>query len=193
MMTFASLRDLVILSVRDPAEAARRILSLGLGREGMWSALLLAVVLNTIMYIVSDLALPPPPPEMAVFDMPASVYFGLLLGGLLVTGIAVHRVGLLLGGQGSFAEVMILLIWLQVLRALALVVVLILALTVPLLSALATLATGLYGLYIMLNFIDRAHRLDSLGRAGGVLIASVLAVALGLFVLLQLAGGGATI
>lgn len=181
-------RDLVILSVTDPAEAARRILALNPGREGMWTALLLAVVLNTIMYVVSDLVLPPPPPEMAIFDMPASVYFGLLMVGLIVTGLALHRVGRAFGGGAQFADVMLLLTWLQILRVLALVVVLILALTAPLLSALATMATGLYGLYILLHFIDQAHRLGSLGQAAAVLIASVLAVALGIFVLLQLAG-----
>ncbi|HBS49716.1 MAG TPA: YIP1 family protein [Rhodobacteraceae bacterium] len=188
MSEFPIFRELVVQSVTDPAGAAARILALNLGREAVWTGLFLAVVLNTIMFVISDMLMPPPPPEMAVFDMPAVVYFGFMLGGLLVTAVALHKVGRGLGGTGEFAEILVLLVWLQILRVLALAAVLVLTLTVPLLAMLATLATGLYGLYIMLHFIDQAHRLNSLGRSAGVLIASVLAVALGLVVLLQLAG-----
>lgn len=180
-------RGLVALSVTDPAAAARALLGAGLGREAVWTLFALAIVLNTIAFVTVGLILPTSP-EVPALDISATVYAGVLSGGLLITAVAIHRVGRAMGGSGGFLAVLVLLGWLQILRALAMVVVIALSLILPPLSVLASFALGLWGLYILLHFIDQAHGFGSLGRAAIVLIASVLAVAFGLVILLQLAG-----
>ena len=44
---------------------------------------------------------------------------------------------------------------------------------------------GVYSLYILLHFIDQVHRMGSLARSAGVLIASVLALALAMTLALK--------
>lgn len=188
-MTPSELRRLALLSITNPAQAARDVMALNLGRETLWLGLALAVVLNALLHGLSNLAFGPM--SMPLPGMPVSVvgYGALMAGGLVLTILAVHRVGRWLGGQGSFGDVMALIVWMQLLLVVVQAVTLVLALTIPILSALLALAANLVALYVFLHFIDQAHRLGSLMQAAGVLVLSILAIAFSLFVLLSLAGG----
>ncbi|SDC86722.1 YIP1 family protein [Ruegeria marina] len=189
MMTTSELRRLAWMSITDPASAARAVLEMKLERETLWLGFALAVVLNAFLHGLSNLAFGPM--TMPLPGMPISVvgYGALMAGGLALTIAAVHRVGRWLGGQGSFQDVMALIVWMQLLLVAVQAVTLVLALTIPLLSALLALAANLVALYVFLHFIDQAHRLGSLMRAVGVLVLSVLAIAFALFILLSLVGG----
>ncbi|NDW43365.1 YIP1 family protein [Ruegeria sp. PrR005] len=188
-MTPSEIRRLALLSITNPAQAARDVMALNLGRETLWLGLALAVVLNALLHGLSNLAFGPM--SMPLPGMPVSVvgYGALMAGGLMLTILAVHRVGRWLGGQGSFGDVMALIVWMQLLLVVVQAVTLVLALTIPILSALLALAANLVALYVFLHFIDQAHRLGSLMYAAGVLVLSILAIAFSLFVLLSLAGG----
>ncbi|MCU9837439.1 YIP1 family protein [Ruegeria sp. WL0004] len=188
-MTPSEIRRLALLSITNPAQAARDVMALNLGRETLWLGLALAVVLNALLHGLSNLAFGPM--SMPLPGMPVSVvgYGALMAGGLVLTILAVHRVGRWLGGQGSFGDVMALIVWMQLLLVVVQAVTLVLALTIPILSALLALAANLVALYVFLHFIDQAHRLGSLMHAAGVLVLSILAIAFSLFVLLSLAGG----
>lgn len=181
-------RELTVMSVTDPAQAARTLMALGLRRDLLWTGLALAVVLNTLLFSLSNILMPGPTPFPAAFNQPM-VYLTLVAGGLLLTVYTLYGIGRLLGGKGALDDVLVLVLWLQYLRILVQVATLILALTVPLLALLTVLGATLVGIYVMLHFVDQAHRLGSLPRAAGVLIASVVAMALALFVLMALFGG----
>jgi hypothetical protein len=47
----------------------------------------------------------------------------------------------------------------------------------------------IYGIYILLHFVNEAHRLGSVLRAGGVVFASLFAIAFSLSLVIALAGG----
>lgn len=184
-----ALSQLVMTTLTDPAGAARQLLDLRLTRETLWIALALAVVLNTAMQTLSGLLLPETP-DLVPQQLRSPTIFGALLFMVVtLTVAAISFVGRKLGGAGRFDEVMVLIVWLQFLRALLHALVLVLLLVAPLLALLLQLAGSLVGVYIMLHFVDQAHRLNSLGRAAWVLVASVLAMALVLYVFLALAGG----
>lgn len=186
-MTSAELRSLAALTVTDPANAARVILSREPGREVLWLALALSVALASLLHGLSNMAFG----AMTMPGIPQSVvgYGALMGGGLVLTIAAIHRIGRLLGGQGSFLDVMAVMVWIQLVLVVVQAATLLLALTVPLLSALLALAANLVALYVTLHFIDQAHRLNSLMRAAAVLILSVLAIAVGVLVLLSFVGG----
>lgn len=192
MMTAADWRALVVVSITDPATAARQILSLSLGRDVLWLALLLAVVLNTLVLMVSNLLAPGASDLVPAILLSPVVYAALLCVVLLATVVSLHKVGQSMGGTGRFYDVMALIVWLQYLRVMVNVAVIVLLYVLPALSMLLGMAASIVGLYILLHFINQAHALGSLMRAAGVLAIAVICIAVALFLLLALVGGPST-
>jgi hypothetical protein len=83
---------------------------------------------------------------------------------------------------------LVLLVWLQSLRVLGQGITLVLLMISPGLAGLMILFIGLAGLWILINFIQAAHRFDTLWHAAGVLVAAMVALVLGLSLLLSLIG-----
>ena len=183
------LKDLVILSLRDPAEAARQVIAFNLPREVLWTALALMAVLNTLMYSVTSALVPGPSPMPAVFQTPLA-YLLFMGGALVLVSIALYWAGRSFGGTGSLDDILSVIIWLQFLRVLVQVVSIVLLLTLPLLAALLTLAAAILGLWISVHFVDQAHRFGSPLKSVGVIVASFIGMVMGLSILLALFGGG---
>lgn len=187
-MTALDLRQLAILSIKDPAAAARLLTSIPVPREALWTGLALVAVLNALLFALSNVLVPTPTPMPGMLAVPL-VYCALVAGGLVLTIYALFWIGRAMGGQGTLDEMMVVIIWLQALRIVAQIAVLLLLVTIPSLSVLLVFAVSLYGLYMLLHFINQAHQLDSMGRSAAVLIAALLAIVLGLSLLISLFGG----
>ncbi len=187
-MTPSFLRDLVVLTIKSPAEAARLLLGLSVPREALWTGLALVAVLNGLLFALTNLLVPGPSPLPEVFLVP-SLYTVLVAGGLLLSIYALYWTGRLMGGTGTLDEIMLAILWLQGLRVVLMVIVIVLIMTVPALSALLVFAASIYGLYILVHFVNQAHRLESLPKSAGVLVASTAAILLGLTLLISLFGG----
>jgi len=181
-------RALAIMSVRKPAEAARILMAMGFPTGVLWNALVLVAVGNTLLFALSNQILEGPSPLPDVFSVPL-VYFAIVAGGLALTALSLWWVGTKMGGKGSLADILVLITWMQMLRLLVQVVVLALVFVTPLLSALLVLAAGLIGVYMLVHFVDQAHRFNSPGKAILVLIVSLLAIVVGLSIILTLVGG----
>ncbi|TDK51162.1 YIP1 family protein [Antarcticimicrobium luteum] len=180
--------EMIVMSVRDPAEVARRLIALHLPREVLWTGLALAAVANTLLFSLSGMLMPGPAGFPPMFQTPF-VYLGMVSGGLVLTVLMIHWAGRILGGTGRLEDVLVTVLWMQLLRVLVQAAALLLSLTIPLLAMLLVLVATVLGLFITLHFIDQAHRLNSLPRAGGALILSILMMAVALSVLLALFGG----
>ncbi|MEO9780403.1 MAG: Yip1 family protein [Sedimentitalea sp.] len=187
-MTVSNLRDLAVLTIKTPAEASRVLLGMDIPREALWTGLALVAVLNGLLFTLSNLLVPGPSPLPEIILVPA-LYTVLVAGGLVLTVYALFWTGRFMGGTGSLDDIMLTIVWLQGLRVALMVLVIVLILTVPVLSALLGFAASIYGLYILLHFIDQAHRLNSLAKSAGVLVASMAAIVLGLTLLISLFGG----
>ena len=187
-MTLPDLRQLAILSVKDPAGAANTLLANPVPRQALWIVLALIAVLNALLFSLSNILVPGPVPFPGLFEIPL-IYCTVVAGALLLMISAFFWVGRAMGGSGSFDDIMQTILWLQALRLVVQAAALVLVLTLPLLSALLVFAASLYGIYMLLHFLNQAHRLESMGRSAGVLIASMLAIVLGLTLLISLFGG----
>lgn len=187
-MTSAALWQLALDTIRDPRDAARRILSMDLPASALWTALALAVVLNAGLFGLSNELSPPPAdvPVGAVSPVPFALF---LLAGVAATVFALFHVGRILGGEARFHGILALLVWLQFLRVLVQAALLVLVPLVPFLAALVVIGAAVIGFWILLNFIDVAEGYESLFKSLGVLVLSVLAMAFGLSLLLALFGG----
>lgn len=185
-------KDLVRQTLFQPQEAARALIEMRLPRQGLWMALALLSILNSIVYSLS-LQLSPPTDPSASLMPPAfhsPILFAVFLfGALAITVIALHYVGQGLGGApGSMDDILVLLTWLQVLRLLVQVGVLILVLVAPVLGALAVIVAAVWGIYILISFVDAAHRFGNMFKAAGVILLSLVAMAVGLSAFLSLVG-----
>ncbi len=188
-MTVVSLRALVATTVRNPAEAARQLLALNLNRQSLWLALALAIVLNSFVHVLSNVLVPVDDPDLQVLTDSLVTYIALSGGGLLLSIAAFYQVGRKMGGVGSFDDVMVLMVWMQFLRVLVQMLSLIFVLLLPGLFVILAFAAALFWLYVIVHFIDQAHRFGSPLKALGVLVLSAVAIAVIVTVLLSLVGG----
>jgi hypothetical protein len=190
-MTPDVLMPLVQTTLRAPRLAAEQIIGWRLSRDALWTALALVAVLNTFVIVLLIQVSQPSVPLPSYFSMPLALY--VLLAGILVVYVhAIYWAGLAIGGQGALNDVLALVVWLQVLRAVAQVGVLVLTIVVPSLALILSLTIGIWGLWILLNFIALALNLPSIGHAIAVLIIGAVGLVLGLGILLSLITVAAT-
>lgn len=191
-MNGADFWALVRQSLFEPRLAATRLLALRVPAEAAWLGLALMAVLNTLVYTLSIRMSPPSDPmamDMMGQALHMPVLFALMLfGALALTVLALTHVGRFIGGQGGVGDVLTLLTWMQVLRLLVQLGVVLLALVAPLFGALVVLVAAIWGIAILLAFVDVAHGFGSLFRAAGAVVASILVLAVALSVLFSLLG-----
>ena len=186
-ITFPYWRDLAIETLRNPAAAAEPVMAFHLPRDVLWLALLLVAVLNTIVYMVTNILVPTQSPLPGAFQSPV-VFLFIVAGGLVLTVHALYWTGRALGGTGELGDILVLMIWLQALRVALQVITLVMLLLAPVLAAFVVMAAALWGIWILVHFINTAHHLNSVPRAAGVLVAAMLGLALGLSFFLSLIG-----
>ncbi|WP_299889850.1 Yip1 family protein [uncultured Ruegeria sp.] len=171
--------NLAVLTLRKPAEAARQLLALKPGREVLWLAFFLAVVLNCLVQLGIDLFVSVPDidaPDSETLTETESIPLVLLksAGAMMLSIVAFLFVGRLLGGTATFDDMMVLTIWLQFLQIAALLITLVLSITFPFLMLLLLMATAVLSLYITLHFLNEAHQFGSLGKSFAVILLSAL-------------------
>ncbi|WP_170375388.1 Yip1 family protein [Ruegeria atlantica] len=176
-MNFSTLGNIAVLTLVNPAEAARHLLSFRVGREVLWLAFCLAVVLNGLVQFGIEYLVPSP--EGLNVPAPEPIFMSLIRSAaLMMFSIAAFLfVGRLLGGRASFDEIMTLTVWLQFLQSAAMFVTLVLAIFVPVLMVLFLFATALVSLYVTLHFLNEAHKFGTLWKSFGVIVLSALIAA----------------
>ena len=178
---------LAMRTITQPRDAAMELLQLRPSRSVLWSALALAVVLNTIAYQLSLFTSPPPGELPVIFFSP--LIFAVLIGaGLVLSIYSITYAGRFIGGKAVLEQVMVLLIWLQFLRFAVQIVAFLLVPIIPGLAGLLVLCATLYGMWILIQFIDVAHEFNSIASSIGALLLSGLGIMLGLAILLTILG-----
>ncbi|MDA3857092.1 MAG: Yip1 family protein [Roseovarius sp.] len=191
-MTQAGFKALLVQTLFAPRRAAEGLIALNLPQRWLWTALALMSVLNSIVYSVT-LRLTPTSDPMANAMMPPAfhspvLFTMFLFGALAITVLALYWIGKGLGGQGRMDDVLVLICWLQVLRLILQVVVAVLVIVAPVLGALVIFIASLWGIYILIGFVDAAHRFDNMFKAAGVIVLAMVAMAVGLSILLSIIG-----
>jgi hypothetical protein len=190
-----SIGTLTILSLQNPALAARFVLASGLRRDILWSLLLLVSIANATLVWVSNALTGPTPEQLAQMpiQIPEIIFsplfaFVFLAFALVITVHVLHWLGAAIGGTGSLENMLAVLVWLQGLRVMAQVVLLVLMLAVPSLAGLFGLAVAILSLWILVHFVNEAAGLDSIFKTVGVLLSAMVGVILGLSFILTITG-----
>lgn len=191
-MTPAFFIDLARQSLFSPRAAASRLLALDLPAAWLWMALALMTVLNAITYSVSLYITGPAPAEAAQVLPPmlgSPMLFALFLGGgLALTVLAVTWIGQKMGGKARLADILAVIAWLQVLRLAVQLGALVLMLALPGLVGLVLIAASVWGLVILVAFLDRAHGFENWPKTVLMLLVASLAMVVVLTLVLGLTG-----
>lgn len=184
----AALMPLIQQSLLAPRDAAETVIGMKLGRDVLWTALALVAVINTFLILIIIEVSGPTMPLPGYFNRPLALF--VLIAGLTVVYVhAMYWSGLAIGGQGSLMDVLALVVWFQILRALAQGLVIAVSLLVPGLGALLSLAVAIWGFWIFLNFLATALHLSSPWHAIAVLVVAFVGLILGLGILMAVLGG----
>lgn len=181
------LKSLVVETVTNPRGAAERVLDLRLGRDSLGLLVALVAVVNTILYSLSITLFETSTGFQTGMNLP--ILYLLILTTVIVLGAVVMQwVGQAFGGQASLAELLSLIVWLQAMRAIAQAGLLVMTLILPGLANMVALVLGLFGLWIMVNFLDVAQRWNSLGKSFVVMVLAGFGFVFGLSLFMLLVG-----
>ena len=186
------LSDLFVQTLFSPRAAADRIMALWLPRNWLWMALALMSVLNGIVYSLSLHMGADPDPQTVQMIPPAfqspALFTLFLFGALVITVLALTWVGRSLGGAGQVPQVLALIVWLQVLRLGVQLALVVLMFALPLGGLALVMVASVWGLIILVVFIDRAHGFNNIFKSIAVLALAVLAMVVGLSAILSVLG-----
>ncbi|WP_425098552.1 YIP1 family protein [Tropicibacter sp. S64] len=185
-MTPQGIVRLGIETIASPRGVARLLLSLRLPREAVVLGFVLTLVLNALLYSIS-LMMATDVPVAGLLASPVAL-MGMRAIALLILMASFTYVGRLFGGRARFSEVMLLMVWLQVLGVLAQVALTLLSPVAANLAALLAFAASALGAWITSGFLDEAHDFNNAIKAVSVLVLGVIASAVGLAILLNLVG-----
>jgi hypothetical protein len=186
-VTFEGFFRLALNTVVAPRDVARLLLAMNLPSQALWLAFALVIVLNTLMFSASLMLVPANDLFGAVLVNPT--VFGAMLAvsvGALI--VAVTLCGRPMGGRAGVSQIAILVIWLQALRVVMQAVVAVVGPFSLFMSGVLISAASVLGIWIFVNFIDVAHEMGSLLRAGLVLLLAVVGMMLGLSLIFSLLG-----
>lgn len=186
-MTIEGLLRLILDTLRDPRDVARRLLVLNLDTSVLWLALVLVTVLNALLFHLSNVLFPAPSPAPGLTNNP--MLYAIASGGAFVISIFVLTwVGNIMGGRGRLADVLVLMVWLQFVGLAGHVVMMLIVAALPPLALGLTMVIFGLSLWITLHFLSAAHHFDSLWRAFGVLVGTIVGLSVGLTIFLTLIG-----
>ena len=185
-----ALIPMIQTSLRNPRGVARLIMSMGLGRDVLWTALALVAVINTFLILLIVATSSATMPLPGYFDKPLTLF--VLIAGLMVVYIhAMYWAGLAVGGKGALMDVLAVVVWFQVLRAIAQAAVVLLSLAIPPLGAILSLVVAGWGIWIFLSFLAEALNLRSLWHGVAVVCVAFIGIVMGMAVLIAMIGGAA--
>lgn len=169
-------QPLLLRTLRDPQEAARRLLALDLPAEARWLAVLLVAVLAVISL---DIALwLVPEVEPSIFSVLANPWLGLPLQviSILILAAVMTGAGRPLGGRGGYADALTLVTWIEFVMVVAQAVQIASMMVLPPLSLLVSITSLVLFVWLMVHFTAALHGVPNLGQVSLALIVGFVMV-----------------
>lgn len=187
--TFTQVLALAGRTVQNPREGASEVLSLGLPRDALWTAVALVVVLSILLSQFSALMMGASGAAPMAGIGISPVMGGLVQLGLLVgMAAAIHLVGRAMGGSGSFPEALLLMAWLQFIMICVQVVQLLAILVIPPLTGIIFILGLVLFLWLLTNFVAVLHGFRSLAQVFVMILVTAFAIAFFLSLVLTILG-----
>lgn len=184
-MTIDLLKDLLIQTVKNPQDVARRIMAMNIPRNVVM--LLFAVTCIVSGSIRSMVSLATIGPEAQIFTPFGAVLF-CAFETVVAAGVIVF-LGRLFGGTATFQNLFRLEIWLQLFQVVLSIASIVFWTFSPGLSAMLVWFSIVFSLWVLVNFTTVAHGFTSRGKVavgmifmvfGLAFVISILASSMGL-------------
>jgi hypothetical protein len=178
-------------TLRDPRDGVRRILAAAPSMQARWLGLAIIAIGSAILTHLSFLLFPEAEQDPLMQFMSGPLRSAALQGVLfLAVAQLVWRLGRLRGGKGSFADALLIMVWLQFIMLVVQAALMVLMAVAPPLAVLANLAgLGLF-FWLLTNFVAELHGFRSLPAVFGGIVFGAILLAFGLAFLLLLFNGG---
>ncbi len=184
------LRQLLVLTLKDPQAAARRLLAEGVPSQAIWLGLLLVSVMTLILLRLSLLAVGEGQALNGVGLAFRHPVVGTIIqaGSIMIIAAAMTFVGRVFGGKGQFMGALLLIVWMEfVLTAFAGIQLLAL-LALPILGMILSLLSIPLFIWLMVSFAAALHGFKNLLLVLLGMIGAFVALALGLAIVLATLG-----
>ncbi|MDT1063832.1 YIP1 family protein [Paracoccus sp. CPCC 101403] len=189
-MNISDLGDLVVLTLRKPAQAVQVLRGLDLAPGERWMIVILAVSLSTVLAGIARLMFSAPTndPISALLANPMALA-GLQLGAMVISAAAVTVIGRAFRGTGVFADALLLVAWIELILVGLQALQLVLMVVFPQTGTLTSLIAFGVSIYLTIAMTKELHGFAStpkvaLGFIGGVFLVatmlSILAAAFGI-------------
>ncbi len=190
-MTDLTLGNLAVLTIKEPEQGLRALQGLNLPMGARWMALALAVCLSTLLGGIANILVPMPEAASGLVQL-LTVPFSLSVmqfAALILSAFLMAHVGRMFGGNGTFADALLVTAWIEMLLVAVQAVQLVLVLVFPAsVSILSIVAFGLF-LYLTVMLTKALHGFNNpflviLGLIGTMFVVglalTILAVSFGL-------------
>ncbi|NUB43815.1 YIP1 family protein [Fertoebacter nigrum] len=175
-LNLGNLLRLARFTVQNPQRGAQAVLAINPPDQARWLAFLLTAALSAIMTALS-VALLPPDLRAAMGGQLANplVSAALQAGVLLLAVQAIHHVGRWRGGTGTFADALLLVVWLQFILLCLQAVQLVAQVLLPPLADMVGIFALVLFFWLLTNFVTALHGFRSrLAVFGGIIAVTVL-------------------
>jgi hypothetical protein len=166
-------------AIQDPAPAARRLLDAQLGLQNLWMALIVVAIVNVLMLALLQAASPAPVifADQAMVITPFT-YAAIISVFLFLLVYTVYHLGRLMGGVGSVADSLAIIVLFQTISVSLEAVQVFLVLISPAIAQFFGMISLAILLRCILHFINEMHGFGSLGKALVVIVLALLGTAL---------------
>ena len=190
-LSLSTLLQLARFTVQSPREGARMVMRADLPMPARWVALALMAVVSSLMAHLSMRLMPMESQAQMGGMMASPIQTAILQAALMLVSVhAVYHIGRWRGGQGSFADALILMGWLQFLLLILQVVQIVTQIILPPLSNLiGFVSIGIF-LWLISNFIAELHGFSSVFKTILAVLATLFAAGFILSLLLLAVVGG---
>ncbi len=171
----ARMAELARMTLKDPQRAARALLAEGVPLGARSAGLLLVAVLSALLaslHVGNPEGLDPFSALMLGSPIQAAVFQWLFLA---ATVFLMHRVGRAFGGRGSFADALLVVVWLQlIMLGFQLLQFVLMPISPDVAGLVGLVSFGIY-LWLMTVFIAELHGFTARGMVFLVMLLTALA------------------
>jgi len=181
-----NLKQLFIQTLKAPSEAGVQVVALHLPIQGLWLALSLVSVVTSLIFAALMQLVPMGEDQFSGLMQASPAHSAPLVFAFLqwaravVSVLVIYWVGRMMGGTGQLRDVLAVMAWLQAVTFVLMVGLVIMGAILPMLSSLMILAMVIWWVWAIVSLLNVAHEFDSMFKAGGVLIVSLLGVTVGM-------------
>ncbi|MTH63770.1 YIP1 family protein [Paracoccus shanxieyensis] len=190
-MNFRDLGDLMVMTLRNPAQGVAMLRGLDLSMAERWLMLVLAVCLSTLLAGLARQLFPPSTEDALSAFLSVPMWLAVLqFGAMIVSAVVITVIGRAFGGHGTFEDAILLIAWVELILVGLQAMQIVLMLIMPGSAALMSMVAFGISVYLTISMTKALHGFESvakvtLGFIGTVFVLgfvlSVIAAAFGIF------------